>query len=109
MPRLIQAEKSSGNVFADLDVAQPDVALAKAKLAHRISKIIQARKLKQVEVGQILGIGQGRVSALVRGQLAGFSTERMFRFLNAFDQNIEIVVRKKRTSDDRARVTVAGK
>ena len=107
MPRKTQVEQSSGNVFADLGVVQPDVALAKAKLAHRISKINQARKLKQVEVGQILGVDQWKVSALVRGQLAGFSTERMFRFLNALDQHVEIVVRKKRSSDDHAGVTVA--
>lgn len=107
MPRLNPVEQSSGNVFADLGVVQPDVALAKAQFARQISKIIQARKLKQVEVGRILGVDQGKVSALVRGQLAGFSTERMFRFLNALDQHIEIVIRKKRTSEDRASVTVA--
>ncbi len=107
MRHLHHVEQSSGNVFADLGATQPEVALAKAKLAHQIAKIIQARKLKQAEVGQILGVDQGKVSALVRGRLAGFSTERMFRFLNALDQHVEIVVRRKRTSDNRAGVTVA--
>jgi len=38
--------------------------------------------------------------------LAGFSTGRLFRFLNALDRDIEIVVKKKRRSSKRAHVTV---
>ncbi len=102
----IRVEASSGNVFADLGVAEPDLALAKAELASQIDQIIRARRLKQVEVAEILGVDQGKVSALVRGRLAGFSTERLFRFLNALDQDIEIVIKKKPRSRRRAHLTV---
>ena len=36
---------------------------------------------------------------LLHGRLEGFSSDRLFRFLNALDQEIEIVIRrtKKRT------------
>jgi len=43
----IKVEKSSGNVFADLGVANPEEALAKAELARRISQIISKRHLSQ--------------------------------------------------------------
>lgn len=33
---------SSGNVFADLGIPRPEEALAKAALAHKISRIIRA-------------------------------------------------------------------
>jgi len=85
--------KSSGNVFADLGVRSPAQARAKAELARRISEIISEQELTQEEAADILGIDQPKVSALTRGQLSGFSTERLFKFLNNLDRDIEIVVR----------------
>jgi predicted XRE-type DNA-binding protein len=101
-----KTEASSGNVFADIGVAEPDEALAKAELARQIDQIIRARGLKQGEAAAILGVDQSKVSALVRGRLAGFSTGRLFRFLNALDRDIEIVIKEKPRSSKRARVTV---
>jgi len=100
-------EASSGNAFADLGVAEPELALAKAQLASEIGQIIRARRWTQVEVAEILGVDQGKVSALVRGRLAGFSTERLFRFLNALGRDVKIVVSQKPRSRKRARLTVA--
>lgn len=97
---------SGGNVFADLGVAQPAVALAKAELARQIGRIIRERQLTQTAAAKILGVDQGKVSALLRGQLAGFSTERLFKFLNALDHDIEIVIKKKARSRKNARVAV---
>ena len=102
----VEVEASSGNVFADIGVAEPEVVLAKAELARRIDQIIRARRLKQVAVAKILGVDQAKVSALVRGRLAGFSAERLFRFLNALGHDIEIVVKQKPRSRKRAHVTV---
>jgi predicted XRE-type DNA-binding protein len=65
--------ESSGNVFADTGSAEPEAALAKADLALAISAIIANRSWTQVEAASVLGIDQPNVSALLRGQLAGFS------------------------------------
>jgi len=100
------AEASSGNVFADLGFARPDIALAKAELASQIEQIIRERRLKQAQVAEILGVDQGKVSALVRGRLSGFSTDRLIRFLVALGRHIEIVVRKQHRSDKRKHVSV---
>ncbi|MCC5664600.1 helix-turn-helix domain-containing protein [Nostoc sp. CHAB 5784] len=35
------------------------------------------------EAAALLGVDQPKISALIRGKLSGFSTERLFRFLNA--------------------------
>ncbi len=85
----------SGNVFADLDVDAPEEALAKAELAAKISEIITARGLTQLAAARILGIDQPKVSALLRGRLTGFSTERLIRFLNALGRDVEIVVKDR--------------
>ena len=101
-----ELEASSGNVFADIGVAESEMTLAKAKLASQIGQIITARGLTQVQTAAILGVDQGRVSALVRGRLGGFSTERLFRFLNSLGRDIEITVKEKPRSRKRGRLTV---
>ncbi len=86
------SHRSSGNVFADLNIPQPDQYLAKAELAARILKLIQKRRLTQQAAAKLLGINQPKVSALLNGRLDGFSTDRLFRFLNALGCDIRITV-----------------
>ena len=89
----VSIEESSGNVFADLGLKNPEELLAKAELVQRIADIIAERKLTQVRAAKLLGIDQPKVSALLRGKLDGFSTDRLFRFLNALGRDVEIVIR----------------
>lgn len=90
--RSIAVQESSGNVFADLGVSQSSEAFAKAEIAARIAEAIKKRGLTQVRAAALLHITQADVSDLVRGKLKGFSTERLFRFLNALGKDIEIVI-----------------
>ena len=85
-------QRSSGNVFADLRIPNPEQYLAKAELAARILKIVQKRRLTQQATGKLLGIPQPRVSALLNGRLDGFSSDRLFRFLNSLGCDVRITV-----------------
>jgi predicted XRE-type DNA-binding protein len=89
----IQVEESSGNVFADIGLPLPEQRLGKADLAFRISELIRARGLTQPAAARLLGIDQPKISRLIRGQLAGFSTERLMQLLTLLGQEVEIVVR----------------
>jgi predicted XRE-type DNA-binding protein len=102
----LTVQTGSGNVFADLGLPNSDELLIKAKLAHQISELISARNLTQVEAAELLGIDQPKVSALVRGKLSGFSTERLFRFLNALGNNVEIRIIAKSSSEAQAKTHV---
>jgi predicted XRE-type DNA-binding protein len=84
--------ESSGNVFADLGIKDADAYLAKSVLAIHIHRVIKKRRLTQDEAAQILGISQPKVSAVIRGRLDGFSTERLFRFLNILGCDVKISV-----------------
>jgi predicted XRE-type DNA-binding protein len=103
-PRITEG---SGNVYADLGLPDPEVALAKAELALRIKASIEQQRLTQVEAAKLLGVDQAKISALVRGRLSGFSTDRLFRFLNALGRDVEIVIRPKPKFRKQARVSVA--
>ena len=89
----IQIERGSGNVFADLGIPNPDLALAKAKLVKHIRDLIAERKLTQSKAANLLKLDQPKVSALIRGRVEGYSVDRLFRFLHALGQHIEITVR----------------
>ena len=89
-------------MFADLGLEYPEELLAKAELVQRIADIIAERKLTQVRAAKVLGIDQPKVSALLRGKLDGFSTGRLFRFLNALGRDVEIVIRPAKHSHEAA-------
>ena len=89
-----EIEMSSGNVFADLGLPNPEERLAKAELALQINRLIKQKKLTQIAAAQLLDIDQPKISALNQGKLSGFSLERLFRFLNILGQAITINVTK---------------
>ena len=103
----IEYEESSGNVFKDLGLPNPEERLAKARLASLIYDIIEERGLTQVEAAKILSISQPKVSVLRNGRLAGFSIERLFSFLRKLDRDIEIVVRKRPKDRPEAEISIS--
>ncbi|MCA1992766.1 MAG: helix-turn-helix domain-containing protein [Coleofasciculus sp. S288] len=106
MTEEISVQASNGNVFADLGLANPDEMMVKAELARKIGSIITKRHMTQTEAAELLGIDQPKISALMRGKLSGFSTVRLFRFLNALGRDVEIVVKVKPKSRSQAQTRV---
>ena len=90
--------QTKGNAFADLGLDDAEELHAKSGLVFRIAQILEERHLTQAKAASILGIDQPKVANLLMGQLDGFSIDRLFRFLNALDCDIEIVVKPKARS-----------
>ena len=103
----MKQDKSSNNVFASVNIPQSGLYLAKAQLANSICQVIEERNLTQMEAAEILGINQPKVSAIVRGNLDGFSLDRLFKFLNLLDRDIEIVVRPHTDPNHEAGIRVS--
>ena len=103
---LIPVTPSSGNVFADIGVPEPEEELAKAQLASRIREIVRGRRLTQVAAAAVMGIDQPNVSALLSGRLTNFSSERLMRLLTRLGQDVEIVVKSKPRRRQRGRLRV---
>ena len=85
--------KGSGNVYADIGVADSSAMLAKAQLAQRIGGIIAARKLTQCEAAEIIGIAQPKLSNILRGQFRGTSEAKLMDCLLRLGNDIQIVVK----------------
>ena len=97
----LEREPSTGNVFADLGLADAGEHLIKAGLVARIDRTIGQRKLTQAAAAQIMVIDQPKISAMLAGRFRGYSVERLVRFLVALGHDVEIVVRprKRGTAD----------
>jgi predicted XRE-type DNA-binding protein len=88
----IPIEIGSGNVFADLGMANPEERLTKALLATQIADLIAENGLNQQQAAERLGIDQPKVSSILNGRLRGFSTDRLMAFLNALDRDVIITI-----------------
>lgn len=83
---------SSGNIFADMDLADADELLTRAKLGYAVRQILLSRNLKQQDIGDLLGIQQPEVSNLMKGKYHLFSQSRLFNFLNKLEQKVVIQI-----------------
>ena len=68
----VGGEEGSSNVFADLELPYAEQELLKARLTLQIYKLIKVRGLTQAKAGEILGIKQPHVSALMRNRAGIF-------------------------------------
>ena len=94
--RKTKATKGSGNVFADLGLPNPEQEMLKARLTLQIFKLVKERGLTQAQAGEVLGIKQPHVSALMRNRAGNFSVGRLIEFLTALGQDVQITVKPTR-------------
>ncbi len=100
-------ETSSGNIFLDIGIKNPEGYLARVNLAIEIVLLIQEKKLTQKEAAKLLGLDQPKISALSKGKLTGFSLDRLCRLLNKLDQNIDIRVTPKTRIKEKPHINVS--
>ncbi|WP_250126689.1 helix-turn-helix transcriptional regulator [Chroococcidiopsis sp. CCMEE 29] len=87
--------EGSGNVYADLGLADADELYMRAKIGVQVLNILKERHLKQREVADLLGIVQPDVSLLMRGRFNRFSTEKLLDFLKRLDQEVILVINSR--------------
>ena len=68
----IRVEESSGNLFRDLGFPNPEREQLRADLTLQIYRLVKQRGLTQRDAGDVLGIKQPHVSALMRGRSGAF-------------------------------------
>ncbi|HEX5886296.1 MAG TPA: helix-turn-helix transcriptional regulator [Pyrinomonadaceae bacterium] len=99
-------EASSGNVFADPGFKDAEELLLKAKLATKIAQLIEKKGLTQAQTAERIGLDQPKVSRLLRGQLSGFSADRLFAILNRLGHSVEVRISAKERAPENSHTRV---
>lgn len=87
--------EGSGNVFADVGVRNPELALLKAEISIAIEKAIERKGITQREAGELMGIPAVKVSNIVCGRLKGYSLDRLITYLKRLDVDVEVKMKPK--------------
>ena len=103
---MIKVEESTGNVYADLGMADADEMLVKAQLATKIGEIIKSRKWSQQQAAKVLGMTQPKLSKMLRGQFRGISEAKMLDCLTRLGRDVQIVVGPARRAASAGHVAV---
>lgn len=104
--KTIKVELGSGNVFADIGLEDAEELLLKAKLVTKISQLIEKKGLTQVEIAKRTGLDQPKVSRLLRGQLSGFSADRLFAILNRLGHSVEVRISAREQPPEKSHTRV---
>jgi predicted XRE-type DNA-binding protein len=96
MKDAVKIDIGSGNVFKDLGFENPEEQI-KAELTRQINSIIKKRHWTQKIAASKLGLTQPKISLLNRGRLKNFSLEKLMYILNQLNQDIEIVVKDRKS------------
>ena len=103
---MIEIEQGSGNVYADIGAAEPEEMLVKAQLAAKVAEIIEARKLKQAEAAELVGLTQPKLSGVLRGKLRGVSEAKLLDCLRRLGRDVQIGVGPARRQAEPGRLEV---
>ena len=88
-----EVEFGSGNVFADLGLADAEKLKIKSGLVIQITKAMRKLGLTQVEAARRMGIAQPKVSGMLRGDFSNLSERKLMDCLNRLGYDIEIKVK----------------
>ena len=92
------------SAFHALGLPDADHLVLRAELLRRISVVIKDRKLTQIRAGELMSMDQPRVSALLRGKITKFSTDRLLRALSDLGQDVELRISPARQGKGRLHV-----
>jgi predicted XRE-type DNA-binding protein len=85
--------ESSGNVFADLGLADAEALDLKAELAMMLGRVMKLLGINQTEASELTGISQPDLSRFLRGHLRDVSAERLMNAMTHLSAEIDIRVR----------------
>lgn len=89
----VEVHSGSGNVFADLGLADADKLEIKTGLVIEIRKAMKSRGLTQQEAAKQMGITQPKVSDMMRGDFTNLSERKLMDCLTRLGYDIEIKIR----------------
>ncbi|MEN6484224.1 MAG: helix-turn-helix transcriptional regulator [Syntrophobacteraceae bacterium] len=92
-------EVGSENIFADLELEDAEELFVHGQIGLEVFRILEERKLKQREIGTLLGIAQPEVSHLMNGHFSRFSKDKLFDFLKRLNRKVVIRIEPRREGE----------
>lgn len=101
-----KVQLGSDNVFGDLGFKDAEEHLLKATLVTKIAQLIEKKGLTQAQTAERTALDQPKVSRLLRGQLSGFSADRLFAILNRLGHSVEVRISPKERAPEKSHTRV---
>lgn len=99
--------ESSGNIFADLGLADETPTLVlRTNLIIKLGKVMKKKKLSQARVAEICGTDQPTVSKVLRGNVEIVSLDRIVTWLLKLGMTFEINIKEHNPDDIAPQVRV---
>lgn len=86
---------SSGNVFADLGLSDPEERLVKSRLAAALQRSMVEMGLTQTAAAALTGVPQPKLSKILRGRFDGISDTYITEALRKLGHDVEIRVKPR--------------
>lgn len=103
----IEHVSSSGNIFADLGLSDPEERLVKSKLAAALQRSMEEMGLTQTAAAARIGIPQPKLSKILRGRFEGISEAYITEGLRKLGHDVEIHVKPRHEGIGATRVLEA--
>ena len=87
----VEVHRGSGNVFADLGLADAEKLKIKTGLVIEIGKAMKSRGMTQQEAAKRMGITQPKVSDMMRGNFTNLSERKLMDCPTRLGYDIETV------------------
>ena len=88
----IEFERSTGNVYADLELKEAEELQIRALIGFHIVELLKREDVKQIEIAELLHIKQAEVSHLFNGHFSRFTVDKLLDFLKRMNQKVVIQI-----------------
>jgi len=106
IPRAIEWEEGSGNIFTDLGLEDAGELSTRAQLGFHVYSVLKAKKLKRQGIATLLGIAQPDVSHLMNGHFSRFTTDKLLNFLKRLDRKVTIHISPHKSGESYQEVEI---
>jgi len=91
--------ESSGNVFADMELADATELEARGLIGVHLVLLLKAKNMKQKDIAEMLYLKPAEISHLFNGHFSRFSTDKLLSLLAALEHKVLIQISPRKQGE----------
>ena len=91
--------ESSGNVFADMGLADAKELEARGLIGAHLVQLLKAKDMKQKDIAIMLHLKPAEISHLFNGHFSRFSTDKILGLLADLEQKVTIQISPRKQGE----------